>query len=116
MTTKSGVAGQILGVIRTGKKENLNTMSVGDYAIIVYDYIEPEYEHTDVRIEKIRCQQDGVWYVVERWDGSRAKYHEHCLQTFEDKYLDPAAELPEVPKCTCPIRMLMMKGCQCGGI
>lgn len=89
-------------------------MTLNDNVVIVYDYVEPDYEHTDAIIRRVIGPD---WYQVERWDGTTAKYHEACIQKVQDHYESlEEAPLPELPECICPIQTLMINGCKCGGI
>ena len=93
-------------------------MTVNDHVVIVYDYINPDYEHTD---GIIKHTIDPDWFQVERWDGTMGRYHEACIQKVEDYYQFDENDvlLPELPDtyvCSCPIETLMISGCKCGGI
>lgn len=92
-------------------------MEVGRCVIIHYDPLTPKYEGTDAMIIEAKPDLGHVqMFKLERYDGTTAWYSENYIKNYIDLYDEIEDDLPELPICKCPMRTLMMKGCQCGGI
>ena len=54
--------------------------------------------------------QDEIDLLLREWEEYLGFEREKPEKKSKDK------KVPELPKCDCEIRLLMLKGCQCGGV